>query len=129
MAITPEQLKKFREHMVAAAKNVGVELHLGKITYNEEYFQFSSKAYIIGSDGKYEEFKKYANKKDVPLHYYGKKFINNNGEEFTVTAIKPRGRKNVLEITRKDNKKFVCNVGYVRQFDTTAKTGSMICTN
>lgn len=113
MSITKAELQNFRKHMVKCAKEAGVDLKIGSITFSDGYFSFSSKGYIIGGNGKQEEFNRYAAKKGVPSSWYMQKFIIDS-ETFTITGIKPRGRKNVLEITRDDGKSFVCSVGYVR---------------
>lgn len=122
MSIDKAALKQFREHMVQAAKTAGVDLDIGTITFNEGYFRFSSKAYVIGGNGKLEEFKKYAAKKEVPLYFFNAEFITDKHERFKITGIKPRGRKNVLEITNMSNGKvYVCSVSYVQQFDLISK--------
>lgn len=111
--ISKKALTAFRKHMIAAAKEAGVDLEMGTITYNDNYFSFSSKAYVVNSEGKAEEFKKYAAKKGVPADWYGKEFIGNDGERYKIVGIKPRGRKNVLAIEDMTGKGFVCNKGFV----------------
>lgn len=122
--ITKEALDKFRTHMTAAAKEAGIDLKMGSITYNDNYFSFSSKAYLVGGDGKKEEFMNYAGRKNVPTWMWNFRFRSNKGDVFTVTGILPRGRKNVLEITRHDGVRRICSVDFVDQYrDQLKQTG------
>lgn len=117
MSISKTELTRFRNHMVRAAKEAGVDLEMGTITFNEGYFKFSAKGYVIGGQGKYEEFCKYANRKNVPISYFERTFTTNKNERMMITGIKPRGRTNVLEITDLDSgKKYSASISYVKQF-------------
>jgi len=112
--ITKEALNKFRNHMKQAAKEAGVDLEIGTITYHDNYFSFSSKAYVANGGGKAEEFRKYAANKGVPADWYGKEFIGDDDKRYKIVGIKPRGRKNVLAIEDvRTGKGYVCNKGFV----------------
>jgi len=112
--MTKTELQRFRNHMVKCAAEAGVTLEIGTITYRSNYFTFSSKAYIgDGEAGKREEFEKHATKKGIPLDWFGKEFIGTDGGRYKIIGIKPRGRKNVLDIQDTSGKGFVCNKGFV----------------
>jgi hypothetical protein len=120
--LDPLQRQILKTALLKAADELGVDLKLGHI-------RFDAKGLTIGQskvslrwdsnnvrvDAKYEEFKKYCASKGVPLSLYGHMFRDDSGEIFRVSGIKPRGRKNTLEITRvSDDKVYICPPGYVR---------------
>lgn len=107
-----DKFKEFRTKMVACAKEMGVDLEIGTITYVDNSFSFSAKGYN-GADGKREEFESYAYKKKVNPSWFGKKFKDpDDGRVWEITGILPRGRKYVIEITGTDGTKSRCTAGY-----------------
>lgn len=105
-------LKDFSIKMQQCAKEMGIDLKIGTLSYGEHSFSFSAKGYE-GINGKREEFERYAAKKGVSPDWFGKHFTSKDGDKFQITGIKPRGRKNVLEITNvQTNKVYVCTANY-----------------
>ena len=111
-----DKFKEFREKMTACAKEMGVTLEMGSITYGDNSFSFRAKGYN-GEDGKREEFERFAARKNVNPAWFGRWFKADDGKVFQITSILPRGRKYVLEITEKGtgtiNK---CGATYPRNF-------------
>lgn len=126
------KFEEFRAKMISCAKEMGVDLEIGKITYMDNSFSFSAKGFN-GEDGKREDFNRHCAKKGIPRHWFMQRFIK-DGEVYEITAIKPRGRKNVLEIRSVNTgKTYVCNKGYVtsgkiikEQPTITDKTGELV---
>jgi len=111
-----KKFEEFRTKMQACAKEMGIDLEIGRITFSDNSFKFSAKGYN-GEDGKREEFERYAFKKNVNPNWFLRWFKADDGKIFQITAIKPRGRTNVLEITEKDTgKTYVCPAAYPRNF-------------
>lgn len=107
-----DKFTEFRNKMIACAADMGVTLEIGSITYADNSFRFSAKGFN-GEDGKREEFNRYCAKKGIPNHWFMQRFVR-DGEVYEITGIRPRGRKNVLDITNiNTGKSYVCNKGYV----------------
>ena len=120
-----KRFAEFRDKMIACAKEMGVDLEIGSITYGDSSFSFSAKGFN-GLDGKREEFNRYCDKKGIPAHWFMQRFIN-DGEVYEITGIKPRGRKNVLAITSiSTGKQYSCNKGFVTSGKIVAKADALV---
>ena len=110
-----DKFKEFRAKMTTCAKELGVDLEMGTITYQDNSFSFSAKGYN-GDAGKQEEFIRNCGKKGVPAHWYGRVFIG-EGEKFKIIGIKPRGRKYVIAIQNvATGKTSVCTKNFPQNF-------------
>lgn len=118
MAKNTRNFDAFRAAMKQAAKDCGVVLEMGSITYGDETFSFSSKCYNAGDivSAKREEFNRYCGKKGVPSNWYMQRFIE-DGKTYEIYGIIPRGRKNVLKIRNvHSGQEYICGKSYVRTF-------------
>ena len=104
----------FREKMIAAAKEMGVEMEIGSITYGNAEFSFSAKCYS-GDEGRAEEFARVASMKgDFPSYWFGGEF-EKGGKKYRITGSRSRARKYYITLTNLgSNEISYCGPAFVR---------------
>ena len=93
----------FRTKMIEAAKELGIDMEIGRISYGNEEFSFSAQCFN-GDAGRIEEFKRVSAMKAgkqgaFPNHWFGGIFQSSDGRTLKITGAKSRGRKNTLVFT------------------------------
>lgn len=105
---------EFKNKMIAAAKELGVDMEFGGITYGNAEFSFSAKCYS-GEEGRREEFTRVAHMKGdfSPSWFLGK--FEKGGKKYKITGAFSRGRKYTIQLTNlADGKISKCAPSFVR---------------
>ena len=113
MQINKETLNDFRSHMIKAAKEFGVDLDMGRITYGDNHAKFSANIYAEG--GKENEFKRGASKFGFNSMWYNRSFMDSEGTAHRIAGVNMRARTKPI-ITDSSKGEYVWSVRGVQEY-------------